>query len=197
MDTDVELDKDREFVLIYNLSDGTLKIMEMAVQNSGRAGGKFLSSTKLVKPDSNKNKPEYYTPRDLFIGAKVQVYSHRFVITKADLYVYKYMKSHPEHFSPEVINNLRMYHLQNGTLSASDSGIMEYIKEQELKERIVNELPEEIERRIPDPQITEDEVKKFYHDDQDLKIPCNIDSGPEPIIPSDQGVVKFKEDYET
>lgn len=180
LDTDVLVDKDRKFILIYNLSEGTIQIMELSIQNSGRAGGKFLSSRKLLKIDSNPNKPDYYTPKDLYIGALVNVFNHRIIITSGDLYVYKYMKSHPEQFSVQAINEMEAYHVSKGNLRGENS----------------NQISAGQENRLPDPQITESEIKKFYHDDKKAEIPCDIDVGDEPIIASDQGVVKFKEDYE-
>lgn len=193
MDTEVDVDINRKFVLIYNLSEGTIQIMEMSIPNSGRSGGKFLSSRKLPKPDSNQNKPDYYTAKDLYIGALVKVYSHRFIITSADLYVFKYMKSHPEQFSVEMIENLKQYHINEGNLKPEF-----FEKSVRFEDALsANELISDNDRnRIPDPQITESEVKELYHNDASAEIPCNIDTGSEPIIPSDQGVVKFKEDYE-
>lgn len=148
--------------------------MELPVMNSGRAGGKFLSSQKLAKPDSNPNKPDYYAPKDLYIGAMVLVYCHRFVITSADLYVYKYMMFHQELFSPEIIDNLRMYHLKQGNLKddvlrAMNEEHREFLKYQDNKKIVMSEADGKEEcldtkERIPKPQITEDEVKKSYHE---------------------------------
>jgi hypothetical protein len=162
-------DNDRKFVMIYNLSEGKIQIQELPVVNSGRSGGKFLSSQKLTKPDSNRNKPEYYTPKDLYIGALVVVYSHRFIVTSADLYVYKYMMSHPELFSPEIIDNLRMFHLKEGNLKDNVLQSMhkehqEYILEQENRKAAESESTADSKERLPKPQITEDEVKKSYHE---------------------------------
>lgn len=77
LDTAYPEDKGRKFILIYCLSDGKICIMERSIVNSGIQGGKFLSSQKVPKPDCNINKPDYYTPKDFFIGAILKIFCHR------------------------------------------------------------------------------------------------------------------------
>jgi EF-hand domain-containing protein 1 len=186
--------------------------MELAVPNSGIAGGKFLNSRKLTTPNSNPNRPDYYTPKDLFIGALIKVFATRFVITSADLYVYRYMQAHPELFSPEVIDNVRLYHLKEGNLrddlqSAIREDHEKYLLEQKAKESISEAITDAlIDRaieepvtgeRIPKPYIGEEEVKRGYHERSDKsRLPCNIDVKQEENIPSDKGVVRFLEPHE-
>lgn len=43
-------DKNREFILDYDLSNGTVMVKEIHADNSGHRGGVFLSATKLPKP---------------------------------------------------------------------------------------------------------------------------------------------------
>lgn len=47
-------DSIRKFVLNYSLADGTCKIMEPSIKNSGILGGKYLRSTYLIKPGECK-----------------------------------------------------------------------------------------------------------------------------------------------
>ena len=61
---------------------------------------------------SSPEYPEFYGPCDFYIGAAVEVFRQRFVIRSADLFVLKYAESHPEQFSPAVIDSLRQ-HLSN------------------------------------------------------------------------------------
>lgn len=207
-------DKDRKFIMNYNMADGNINIIELSTPNSGIAGGKFLSSRKIVKPHSNPNKPEYYTAKDLTIGTKIHIYAHRFIITSADLYVYRYMQAHPELFSPEIIQNVRMYNLREGNLKADIRRAIE-----EDQERYLNELSsmnidssKEVSsepisgERIPKPFIQEDEVKKYYHDqvetspsymvNEKCQLPCDINIKEETNLPSDKGVVRFMEPHE-
>lgn len=191
----------------YNLSDGTIQIIELAIPNSGILGGKFLSSRRLVRPDSNPNKPDYYTPKDLFIGALIKVFATRFVITSADLYVYRYMQSHPELFSPETIDNVRMYHLKQGNLQEDIAKAVRddhenYMTELARKANVSDAIQNAVEapvtsERVPSPYIGEEEVKKDYHE-RELKgrLPCNINIKEEENIPSDKGVVRFLEPHE-
>lgn len=58
----------REFVFMYYLRDGKMKIMEPPIRNSGIRGGKFLSKNYAIKPSSDPDMPEYYTPADFYIG---------------------------------------------------------------------------------------------------------------------------------
>lgn len=211
MDTAHPEDKDRKFIMSYNLSEGTIQIVELASVNSGIRGGKFLSSRKLVRPQSNPHRPDYYTPKDLHIGALVQVFATRFVITSADLYVYRYMQAHPELFSPVVIDNLRLYHLKEGNLRddlqrairedhdkylaevASKANISEAIQDA-MEARVVE--PSVTGERVPRPYIGEEEVKKDYHERGETHLPCNINIDEEQTIPSDKGVVRFLEPHE-
>ncbi|XP_063695682.1 EF-hand domain-containing protein 1-like [Culicoides brevitarsis] len=104
---DSEFDQQRRFILMYSLADDTIQIIELPSENSGIQGGRFLCPTKLIKPDSNPDDPIYYSAADFYIGATIHVFSHRFTITNADLYVYNYMQSFPERFSLKNIESVR------------------------------------------------------------------------------------------
>jgi len=68
-------DVDRRFVITYYVSDSTLKVQEPPIRNSGFTGGVFLSRRAVKKPDGE---PMLYS--DLFIGCKLQVLKHRFLL---------------------------------------------------------------------------------------------------------------------
>lgn len=209
-------EQDRKFILSYNLSDGTIKIIELPTPNSGIVSGKFLSSRKIALPDTNPNKPEYYSPKDFYIGAIVKAFAKRFLITSADLYVYRYMQAHPELFSSEAIENVRMYHLKQDNLNgdlrrAIDEDHQRYMAEMlDNKMKIAESAEAGTEAgatkissmtaakdRLPVPFVGEDEVKKEYHEKlKSSLIPCNIDEKQEENIPSEKGVVRFLEPHE-
>jgi hypothetical protein len=88
--------------------------MEKTIENTGIQGGRFLSSTKIVRFGCNPDRPDYYTPKDFCIGSIITVFSHRFKIVSADLYVLHYMERYPEHFSKESIKTVQEYHNQGG-----------------------------------------------------------------------------------
>nr|CAD7450862.1 unnamed protein product [Timema bartmani] len=109
-------DKDRKFIILYSLSNCHLSIMEPPIRNSGIIGGRFLSPTLVPKPGTDPSNPEYYTPADIYIGAVLVVFNHRFIITGADLFVHRYAEANPEKFPPEVVDNIRNYMFCNGLL---------------------------------------------------------------------------------
>lgn len=212
-------EQERKFILSYNLSDGTIKIIELPIANSGIVGGKFLSSRRVPLPESNPHKPEYYSPKDFYIGAILKLYAKRFIITSADLYVYRYMQAHPELFSSEAIENVRMYHLKQDNLNedlrrAIDDDHQSYMAGMlDAKLKIAESARdggEDVaaaankmssltagEDRLPVPFVGEDEVKKDYHEKlKSSLIPCNIDVWQEEDIPAEKGKVRFLEPHE-
>lgn len=102
-------DQNRKFVLKYSLADGKIEMHEIAADNSGRMGGKFLSAQFVRKPLCNPVTPEYYSCKDLHIGAVLHVNARRFIITSTDCGAYEYMKQNPEFFSEEAIEGVRDY----------------------------------------------------------------------------------------
>ncbi|XP_071628495.1 EF-hand domain-containing protein 1 [Temnothorax longispinosus] len=130
-------DEGRDFVMEYSLSDGTIQINETEKRNSGRREGCFLSSRLIPKPCTGKDNPEYYTPQDLFIGARINVYNHRFVITGADLFVYRYVEANSDKFCQEVRENLRDYFLQQGMLQDDVDIEAKKIQERENEQKLL------------------------------------------------------------
>ncbi|XP_076457113.1 EF-hand domain-containing protein 1-like [Babylonia areolata] len=100
-------DSGRRFIISYRLADDMLTIYEPQVRNSGIIGGKFLERTRVAKPGCPPDGPEYYGPQDFFIGAVIEIFNHRFVITGADAFVLTYMEEHASQFPPGTINSLR------------------------------------------------------------------------------------------
>jgi len=103
-------DRLRRFIISYRLSDDMVTVFEKAQRNSGIIGGKFLERTRVTKPGCSIDNPEFYTPADFSIGAKIEIFKHRFVITDADEYVLKYLEAFPERFPLETINSIRAKH---------------------------------------------------------------------------------------
>lgn len=64
-------DVGRRFILSYFLANDAISIFEKPTNNSGIIGGRFLEKTRIPKPGSTVDEPEYYSPADLAIGAKV------------------------------------------------------------------------------------------------------------------------------
>lgn len=110
-------DKDRDFILEYNLCDGTISVHELEKRNSGRVEGAFLKPMLVPKPKTGRDNPEYYTPQDFFIGAKINIFNHYFIVHGADLYVYRYIEANAEKFSRDVRDNVRDYFVKENLLS--------------------------------------------------------------------------------
>ncbi|XP_026197308.1 EF-hand domain-containing protein 1 [Anabas testudineus] len=100
-------DECRRFILSYFLSNDMISIYEKPTRNSGIIGGKFLEKTRIPKPNSTVQHPEYYSPADFAIGATVEVFSHRFVLTDADQYVLTYLESNSSQIPSQTLDSLR------------------------------------------------------------------------------------------
>lgn len=65
-------DEDRRFTLSYYLSDDMISIFEKPTRNTGVIGGKFLKKTRVRKPGTTEENPEFYSPADLAIGNTIE-----------------------------------------------------------------------------------------------------------------------------
>lgn len=103
-------DKLRRFILSYRLADNMITVFERNQRNSGMLGGKFLEPTCVTKPGSSIDNPSFYTPADFSIGAKIEIFKHRFKITDADAFVLDFLQSVPDKYPLETINSIRVKH---------------------------------------------------------------------------------------
>lgn len=71
-DSQIPADESRRFILSYFLSNDMISIFEKPTRNSGIIGGKFLEKTRIHKPGSTVEHPEFYAPADFAIGATVE-----------------------------------------------------------------------------------------------------------------------------
>ncbi|XP_035854447.1 EF-hand domain-containing protein 1 isoform X1 [Sander lucioperca] len=100
-------DEGRRFILSYFLSNDMISIYEKSSRNSGIIGGQFLEKTRIPKPGSTLDNPEFYSPADFAIGATVEVFSRRFVLTDADHYVLMYLESNASQIPCQTLDSLR------------------------------------------------------------------------------------------
>nr|CAB3241327.1 EFHC1 [Phallusia mammillata] len=103
-------DRNRRFIISYRLSDDMVSIFEPPQRNSGIIGGKFLEATRISKPGSDVENPEFYGPGDFAVGATIQVFKHRFVITNCDEYVLNYLEKCADQYPGATINSIRAIH---------------------------------------------------------------------------------------
>lgn len=78
--------------------------------NTGLRGGKFLERSRVAKPGSSLNNPEFYKPQDFIMGARIEAFKHKFIIEDADEYVLKYMEDNCAEFPAEVRDSLKEKH---------------------------------------------------------------------------------------
>ncbi|XP_032362525.1 EF-hand domain-containing protein 1 isoform X1 [Etheostoma spectabile] len=107
LDSPNPVDEGRRFILSYFLSNDMISIYEKPSRNSGIIGGLFLEKTRVPKPGSTLDDPDFYSPADFAIGATVEVFSRRFVLTDADHYVLKYLESNASQIPCQTLDSLR------------------------------------------------------------------------------------------
>ena len=103
------VDLNRKFIISYFLADDTMSVFEPPVRNSGILAGKFLDRTKCYYPGTTTS----YEPQDLYIGASLELHSHKFVLTNADEYALSYMEKRP-HLFPRANLDLILAKLAQG-----------------------------------------------------------------------------------
>ena len=64
----------------------------------------------MAKPGSSIDNPVYYTPHDFVIGGIIEIFKHKFVITNADEYVWKYAEENASSFPKETYDSLKKLH---------------------------------------------------------------------------------------
>lgn len=62
-----------------------ISIFEKPTRNSGIIGGKFLEKTRIPKPGSTVENPEFYSPADFALGATIE---GKDLSSSANLYLY-------------------------------------------------------------------------------------------------------------
>lgn len=94
-------DAERRFVVSFFLSDETVAVFEPPARNSGRVAGKIVQRVKLKNPRSGGGAPEaerYFVPQDFYVGAVVDIFANRYLLTDADEYAFRYMEDHRDEF---------------------------------------------------------------------------------------------------
>ncbi|CAD5111984.1 DgyrCDS1238 [Dimorphilus gyrociliatus] len=149
LDTPNPDDKLRRFIITYRLADDMITIHEPPKKNSGIIGGKFLERSRVAKPNSTPSNPQYYGPADFYIGASIEIFKHRFIITNADLYVLKYMEEHPNRFPETTVQSLRQTLGQTGAEREMRKGGPIHVKrtyEPGELQRITGEVKQQLQK---------------------------------------------------
>lgn len=112
-------DVDRRFVISYYIQDGHIKITEPPIRNSGFTGGLFLSK-RAVKLENGEAMKE----TDLFIGCRLKVLKHEFLLLDANEGTLRWMedKSLPRSNYYSILEKIRPFLMEDavsGALSKS------------------------------------------------------------------------------
>ena len=86
-------DKTREFVVSYTMDDHSFEVFERHIPNSGFGGGKFMQRTVVKKPNG-----ETYEPREIYVGAKVNLGGWVFTLQEASEEALKIMEARSDIF---------------------------------------------------------------------------------------------------
>ncbi|XP_054642272.1 EF-hand domain-containing family member C2 isoform X1 [Dunckerocampus dactyliophorus] len=101
MVTTSQVDSDREFIISFYLSDDSISVFERSQKNSGVLGGMFLARGRVKKPGQELFKSElseYFTARDLYVGATLCLNNRLFQLLDADEYTFNYLEQHAGQF---------------------------------------------------------------------------------------------------
>ncbi|XP_015271154.1 PREDICTED: EF-hand domain-containing protein 1 [Gekko japonicus] len=139
-------DRKRRFVLSYYLATDMMSIYEPPTRNSGIIAGKFLGKTRVSKPGSSPDSPVYYGPTDLTIGAMVEVFGRRFVITDADMYVLNYMESNSGSFPADAVQAMRAHFAPRQAAAEAVKRLDQSEPDQQELEAAVAETQEHLQR---------------------------------------------------
>lgn len=107
-----EIDQSRRFVFEIRLSDDLIAIHEIGQKNGGMPAGRFLEPSRIAKPDSLTDNPEYYTINDFKIGNLIIAFSHRFQIIDCDEHVKNWILSGVEEakkLNPDFIQSIKSH----------------------------------------------------------------------------------------
>ncbi|XP_071118908.1 EF-hand domain-containing protein 1-like [Haliotis cracherodii] len=167
-------DKGRRFILAYRLADDMMTIYESPVRNSGIIGGKFLERTRVAKPGTTPDKPEFYGPQDFHIGAVIEVFKHRFIIVSADAYVLHYMQEHSSQFPEKTIQSLRdALGRSQAQKEVIKGGLMKVKRSEGDLENLVRQVRAQLKKIAITDKSRVDEMFLRYDTDRTGYIDCN------------------------
>jgi len=95
-------DQMRIFIVSFFCEDGTIMVYESSPRNSGRASYTFAARSKYIKSfdvNSNGNEPEYYGPKEVYVGSSLVINGHHFEVTEAAPGTVTFMEAHAEYFA--------------------------------------------------------------------------------------------------
>lgn len=97
----IQENNERAFIILYYLDDDTISVYEVGLRNSGFLGGEFFKRSKIYLPGQewlSAKRPKTYTAEDFFLGTKVNLRDHIFVVISADKFTLNFMEQNPHQF---------------------------------------------------------------------------------------------------
>lgn len=94
-------DKIREFVVAYYMEESAFEIFERHIPNSGFRGGKFMQKSVCKKLSG-----ELYEPKDIYIGAILDLNNWKFVLQEASEDALKTMEAKSDIFVKSDLSEL-------------------------------------------------------------------------------------------
>lgn len=162
-------DMDRKFVVTFFLADDTVAVFEPQRRNSGIVGGKFLKRQKLMNSRGKAMMPE-----DFFVGARVSLGSHMFLIDDIDEFSLKYMEQNKADFP---MANIKVILRKLLRMLGNESGPIEEVFNTVDKDGsgfiTMGELEELLGRYFNSCELTKQEVltiMRFFDKDKSGKI---------------------------
>jgi EF-hand domain-containing protein 1 len=92
MESDVNENNERHFVIIYYLENDTMRVFEPPIANAGFAGGKFLLRNQYRSNGKTANEP-YIKAADIVVGRTLKINHFKFVVTAMDQPTRDYLMS--------------------------------------------------------------------------------------------------------
>ncbi|XP_028907716.1 EF-hand domain-containing protein 1 [Ornithorhynchus anatinus] len=166
LESPVPEDRTRRFILSFFLSNDTISIYEPPVCNSGIIGGQFLGKTRVPKPGSSADDPSYFEPGDLFIGAVVEIFGHRFIIVDADEYVLNYLESKASLYPPATLKSLRdHFRQQEAVVQEADNRMTADNPDEKEMEVLIGQIQEQLKQQNYLPKSRMREAFLSYDED--------------------------------
>ncbi|CAM6035434.1 unnamed protein product [Sphagnum compactum] len=89
------VDKTRDMIFVYYMSDDTVSVFEPPARNSGISSGRYLNRMEAPRLPGTKRP---YRPSDCYMGQQLHLHERIFELIQADEWTLKYMEADPKQF---------------------------------------------------------------------------------------------------
>eukprot|EP00939_MAST-03C_sp_MAST-3C-sp1_P004224 g4224.t1 len=162
------------YIIHYFLADGTTEIREVKIPNSGKADFTLmLGRTKLPKDwkkdvhevEKSKDPARYVNERDLFVGAKLNVYGKELLLTSCDGFTQQYYTEtygfSSENFKEIVVDDGKKPLPKNTIAPAHFGGVACFGTEEDSLQSCLSLHPKPIKRDIEKLMLNQKNLLRF------------------------------------